>query len=264
MLVWGDVNQAFDPATNRWRRLPPAPAGRGGIVVWTGQELVEWGGGCCGDVSSDGAAYNPSTDSWRKIALPPVGGQQSPVGAWTGKELVIFPGQDPEGKAGRRRGVQPGDATRGGGSPRRHACRAARTPSGTGTRCSSPAGREASALSTAGLAYDPGTNRSRRLPPDRRARGSRGGVDRQTAAGLGRADLPGRDRHRTPRADLRPDRKPLVAAPQSPLPARVDPTVVWTGRELIVWGGSTMSCRRNAACDTQLHADGAAFRPAAP
>ena len=52
--------------------------------------------------------------------------------------------------------------------------------------------------------------------------------------------------------------------PESPIPPRIDPAVVWTGRELIVWGGSTTSCKRDAPCHTQLHADGAAFRPTAP
>ncbi len=87
---------AYDPSTNQWRRLPDSPT-RHGIVVWTGRELIGWGGGCCGDVSDDGSAYNPVTNTWRKIAPAPVSGQQSPVGAWTGRELVIFNGHGPEG-----------------------------------------------------------------------------------------------------------------------------------------------------------------------
>ena len=87
---------AYDPTSNQWRRLPDAPT-RHGIAVWTGRELVGWGGGCCGDVSDDGSAYNPATNTWRKIASAPVNGQQSPLGAWTGRELVIFNGHGPEG-----------------------------------------------------------------------------------------------------------------------------------------------------------------------
>ena len=56
--------------------------------MWTGRELIGWGGGCCGDVSDDGSAYNPETNTWRKLAEAPVAGQQSPAGAWTGHELV--------------------------------------------------------------------------------------------------------------------------------------------------------------------------------
>jgi hypothetical protein len=97
MLVWGCKLLAFDPAKNEWRRLPDPPT-RHGIAVWTGRELIGWGGGCCGDASDDGSAYDPVTSTWRKIAPAPIGGQQSPDGAWTGRELVILSGQDPEGK----------------------------------------------------------------------------------------------------------------------------------------------------------------------
>jgi hypothetical protein len=262
MLVWGDVNQAFDPATNRWRRLPPAPAGRGGIVVWTGRELINWGGGCCGDVSSDGAAYNPSTDSWRKIALPPVGGQQSPVGAWTGKELVIFPGQDPEGKAVGGAAYNPASNTwrRIDSLP---------TPAGAyavwdGHEVLVAGGTRANELATTGLAYDPATNQSRRLPPSSgRASAAAVWTGRRLLVWGGQT-FPGASvtaRHGLSYDPIGNRWSPL---PQSVFPARVDPIAVWTGRELIVWGGSTTSCRRNAPCHTQLHADGAAFRPAAP
>jgi hypothetical protein len=96
MLVWGCSLLAYDPAKNEWRRLPDPPT-RQGIVAWTGHELIGWGGGCCGDASDDGSAYNPETNTWRKLAAAPVSGQQSPAGAWTGHELVIVNGQTPDG-----------------------------------------------------------------------------------------------------------------------------------------------------------------------
>jgi hypothetical protein len=96
MLVWGCNLLSYNPAANAWRRLPDPPT-RHGIVAWTGRELIGWGGGCCGDVSDDGSAYNPETKTWRKLAPAPVGGQQSPVGAWTGHELVILSGRSPDG-----------------------------------------------------------------------------------------------------------------------------------------------------------------------
>ena len=33
---------------------------------WTGRELIGWGGGCCGDAFTDGSAYNPGTNRWRR------------------------------------------------------------------------------------------------------------------------------------------------------------------------------------------------------
>lgn len=103
LLVWGPtIRDAFNPATNRWRKLSPSPLGsdfRGpaGIVVWTGREMIGWGGGCCGDAWSNGAAYNPGRNSWRKLAPAPIGGRQSPVGTLTRRELVIFSGRDANG-----------------------------------------------------------------------------------------------------------------------------------------------------------------------
>ena len=90
MLVWGCEQVAFNPQTNRWRRLSPAPVGAPGLAVWTGRELIGWGGGCCGDASADGAAYDPKSDTWRKLARSPLPASQAPVGAWTGNELIMF------------------------------------------------------------------------------------------------------------------------------------------------------------------------------
>jgi N-acetylneuraminic acid mutarotase len=91
MLVWGCFGKAaaFNPKTNRWRTLPQAPTGQG-ITAWTGRELIGWGGGCCGDAWSDGSAYDPATDTWRRLTRSPLAPSQQPIGAWTGHELVLF------------------------------------------------------------------------------------------------------------------------------------------------------------------------------
>ena len=97
MLVWGCGQAAYDPVADTWRRLPPAPS-RHGTLVSTGRELLGWGGGCCGDVSDDGSAYDPKSNTWRKLAPAPIAGQQSPAAVWTGWELVVLNGYDPDGK----------------------------------------------------------------------------------------------------------------------------------------------------------------------
>ena len=263
MLVLGDVNQAYDPESNRWRRFPSAPAGRAGIARWTGRELVEWGGGCCGDVSSDGAAYDPSKNTWRKIALPPVGGQQSPVGAWTGKELVIFPGRDPEGKAVGGAAYDPAkDKWRALGSKPEPALGASAFWDERDVLV--VGGSRAHGLATNGLIYDPETNRSRRLAQSSGRIGAAIVWTGRRVLVWGGKTFPGATvalRHGLSYEPIGNRWSPL---PQSPLPGRVGPTAVWTGRELIVWGGSTTSCRLNGPCQTRFHADGAAFRPTAP
>jgi N-acetylneuraminic acid mutarotase len=98
MLVFGAFDSlAFNPATGEWRKLRKSVPG--GILVWTGREAIGWGGGCCGDASSNGAAYNPATDTYRKLAHSPLAASQQPIGAWTGRELILFvSGFDPDGK----------------------------------------------------------------------------------------------------------------------------------------------------------------------
>lgn len=76
LLVWGGRTLrtgtwttprhglAYDPSTNRWSALPTAPLrGRTGANgVWTGSQMIVWGGSSVGDLGTaltDGAAYTP-------------------------------------------------------------------------------------------------------------------------------------------------------------------------------------------------------------
>ena len=120
-------------------------------------------------------------------------------------------------------------------------------------------------LAKAGLAYNPATNRFRRLAPIGSGRAGTAAV--WTGRRLlvwGGETFPGATMTAGHGLSYDPIGNRWSPLPPSPLPARVDPTAVWTGRELIVWGGRTTVCRRNAPCHTRFHADGAAFRPTAP
>jgi hypothetical protein len=97
MIVWGgfepperpvdpdeerDFNEAFaaegaayDPRTNRWRGIAPAPLSphSGPAAVWTGKEMIVWGGSRPAGLTYerllyDGAAYDPDRNRWRKLA----------------------------------------------------------------------------------------------------------------------------------------------------------------------------------------------------
>jgi hypothetical protein len=102
--------QAADPSLS-WRALPKAPiVGRlGESAVWTGREMIVWGGVTRSGLGqrepradSDGAAYNPATRRWHRIASPPSGvlGGGGTGSAWTGREMVVWAGNSPEGPAG--------------------------------------------------------------------------------------------------------------------------------------------------------------------
>lgn len=103
-LVWGGNDDtddfadgaAYDPATDSWRPLPESPlSARRVPAVWTGTEMLVTAGASGGDATgngefahSDGAAYDPVTDTWRSIAEGPAHPGFAPL--WTGRLLLLF------------------------------------------------------------------------------------------------------------------------------------------------------------------------------
>lgn len=269
MLVEGPLDlQAYDPTRNRWRQLPVRAAVPGGLVVWTGRELLGWGGGCCGDASADGAAYDPATNRRRTLARSPLAPEQSPVGAWTGRELVVLvSGRDPDGKPYPSR-----YARAAAYDPRTDRWR--RIPPPPAPRTSTTVvwdGREvlvvggltrAGAHAVTGFALDPATGRWRRLAPMPAGRTAAAAVWAGTRVLLwgGTTSAPSAAVPVTPRSGLaydpRADRWSVV--PRSPIAGRLDPTAVWTGSSMIVWGGNKLLSLH--APGARHYADGAAFR----
>ena len=82
---------AFDPGSNSWRRLPSAPLRvKDSDAIWTGSEVIVWGGGGRrSDSAADGAAFDPATDEWRKIARAPIELNNVNL-TWTGAEMIAF------------------------------------------------------------------------------------------------------------------------------------------------------------------------------
>src|SRR5262249_61593074 len=61
------IGFAYDPATNRWRLLPPMESGRfANAAAWTGKTLLLWGGAMSlsgtPTVPPHGIAYDPTHD----------------------------------------------------------------------------------------------------------------------------------------------------------------------------------------------------------
>ncbi len=68
-------------------------------MVWTGREMVIWGGTYADTHDrSDGAAYNPETNRWRKLARSPLSARSGPSAVWTGREMIIWGGAASSGK----------------------------------------------------------------------------------------------------------------------------------------------------------------------
>jgi N-acetylneuraminic acid mutarotase len=83
-------------ADNWQQRVAGTPLGArtSHTAVWTGSEMIVWGGSGAGALS-DGARYNPAANSW--TALPPTGapgGRYCHTAVWTGTEMVIWGGWD--------------------------------------------------------------------------------------------------------------------------------------------------------------------------
>ena len=78
--------------TAAWSALPPAPiAVRGSAVgVWTGTQMLVWGGSDGDRYYADGAAYDPATRVWTRLPAAPISGRAGADYVWTGRLLFIW------------------------------------------------------------------------------------------------------------------------------------------------------------------------------
>ena len=86
-------------AAEGWTELPPPPEWREfAAIVWTGSELLSWGGrtGGGGPPASDGFAFDPVPRAWTAIPSAPEA-LGAPRGVWTGEEALFFELDEEEG-----------------------------------------------------------------------------------------------------------------------------------------------------------------------
>jgi N-acetylneuraminic acid mutarotase len=108
MIVWGGFRldqtahslsdgARYRPAVNSWTPLAAAgaPTGRDShTAVWTGSEMIVWGGEAGIVELGDGARYNPAADHWTAVTT-----ESAPVArsfhtaVWTGSEMIISGGR---------------------------------------------------------------------------------------------------------------------------------------------------------------------------
>jgi hypothetical protein len=246
VLLWGVTNTAYNPATNTWRKLPRPPAGFGGpsVIAWTGSQMIGWGGGCCGGAESTGAAYSPATNSWRGLPASPLSARHT-TGVWTGTELIIAGGEGPdfEGAPFYADAAAYDPATRSWRKlARMPVARYASSVWWDGSEAFFVGGQRRIprgwryGLLARGVAYDPGTDRWRRIAPMEEPRQGEvsiwTGDDLLAWGGIGEGGtIPRHGESYDPATDA------WTALPRSPLRARVDAITVWTGSEMLIWGG---------------------------
>jgi N-acetylneuraminic acid mutarotase len=107
MIVWGGAEDfygdevfntggVYDPASDRWTPTSlPAPTERlDHSAVWTGNEMIVWGGTDDGESPlGNGARYDPATDRWSETSSMRAPGPRSKhTAVWTGNEMIVWGG----------------------------------------------------------------------------------------------------------------------------------------------------------------------------
>lgn len=224
VLVWGYENHgsdtfsghhrllAYDPETKEWQRLADSPIDQliQAHPIWTGHELIVWGGNFNGEEApARGAAYDPATNKWRSIAAAPLSTRENPTIVWTGHEMIVWGGlsNGTTTAADRVEGAAYDPATDSwrelpaSGAERNELSAAAWTGKEMVVCLTSVVSTGLpSGPAVVGLAYDPETNRWRDIA-------------------------------------------------SSPLSPREQTAFAWTGHELVVWGGISFTSGRETVAD---------------
>jgi hypothetical protein len=122
MIVWGGLSASgsalknggrYNPATDLWS-LSSLTSATGINVpvarqvhtaIWTGTEMIVWGGtpDTASNALNNGGRYDPATDTWSLSLLTNATGVNTPVArvdhtaVWTGTEMIIWGGRDSAG-----------------------------------------------------------------------------------------------------------------------------------------------------------------------
>lgn len=111
MVVWGGRNGAdassslntggfYDPGNDQWTgstSLAGVPSGRTNpSAVFTGREMILWGGHDGANYLDSGARFHPETNTW--LAALPTTGAPTPRyrhrAVWTGSRMIVWGGED--------------------------------------------------------------------------------------------------------------------------------------------------------------------------
>ena len=283
MLIWGgftvaewnpvsnppDVGAAYDPAGNAWSAISTvnAPMPRSmHTAVWTGSQFVVWGGESSSAASPEGNAngldtggrYNPTSDTWTATADDAPSPHAADATVWTGTEMLVW-----------------GGAADGTGTRYNPATNSWHAMTATGA----PAPRHAPAVWTGtemifiggdnlsdGGRYNPTTDAWVIIP----ATGGPGPRSNHVVAWSGTEVLvwggfgTGTGPFGTYNTGSRYNASTHVWTPMSAtsgLNPRAYVSAVWTGADLLVWGGWD-AVTNGIGFPTDVYGDGARYHPA--
>lgn len=255
MVVWGgsrntspyyvDTGGQYDPVSDSWAATSTTRAPEGRVshtAVWTGSRMIVWGG-VANDFSplSSGGQYDPVSDSW--TATSTTGAPDARTGhtaVWTGSRMIVWGGAGGTGSVNTGARYDPlSDSWTATSTMSAPEARAAHTAVWTGSRMIVWGGSR-----NTGGQYDPVSNSwtptaTEGAPEARTAHtavwtGSRmivwGGffTSFSSSFNTGGQYNPANDSW-------------LPTSMTRPPQARSHHTAVWTGSEMIVWGGGEQS-----------------------
>src|SRR5437879_7403774 len=95
-VVYLNTGGRYNPSTDSWTAtsLTNAPAARDyHTAVWTGSEMIVWGGFSGSSYLNTGGRYNPGTDSWTATSITnaPAGRDYHTAGC-TGGDMTLWGG----------------------------------------------------------------------------------------------------------------------------------------------------------------------------
>lgn len=90
-----NTGRIFDLASSTWKDVKNVSFGsRNPIALWTGTKVLLLGGMSNGGPISNGALYDPLTDTWTTTSISNApGARTGPGWTWSGTELLIFGGR---------------------------------------------------------------------------------------------------------------------------------------------------------------------------
>lgn len=161
-----------------WRDLAASTtagfaARRWASSIWTGSKLIAFGGKTLGSnsyYSSEGAAYDPVTNSWRMLAASPISGRSEHVAVWSGARMYLWGGRNEtylRMSSGARYRPSTGVWSRIPSSPHTLMC----DPQGVWSRSTSElivwgcVRSSTNTLKPSGMAYNPSTRTWREIAP---------------------------------------------------------------------------------------------------
>ena len=112
MIVWGGSSGTvyrgdggrYDPLTDSWYFMSAsgAPsARRSHSAAWTGERMLLWGGFDGAQYRADGAAYDPGADAWTPLeTLGAPQGRSAHTSVWTGDRMIVWGGEHGGGGGG--------------------------------------------------------------------------------------------------------------------------------------------------------------------